>query len=353
MYMFSIAAFTPILITCAVAGQFTPKTDVSIDGTNFYINGKLTYEGLNPEASGKLMNARMVNSVFDDENPETRPEGLDPELNTDNFIKSMKEYKAKGILAFTINLQGGNPGYEEVINTAFRADASLKSDYMSRVSRVIEAADKQGLVIILGFFYQRQDQILPDDDAVRKATENAAAWVRDKGYTNVIIEIANEYVHSGFRDFIKSEDGEIELMNIVRSTAPGLIVSTSGIGNCRFHEKLCEAADFIMIHGNGCDPNIYEERINALKKYGKPIIFNEDTGFSDDPSKTPDAVEKATAAFNSGASWGIMNVKRNQRYPFTFGIGKPEEGGNAKEDFIAYEAIAKLVGKDVGAQSTG
>ena len=48
-------------------------------------------------------------------------------------------------------------------------------------------------------------------------------------------------------------------MDIVRSTAPGLIVSTSGIGNGLFHEKLCEAADFILIHGNGCAPDIYEE----------------------------------------------------------------------------------------------
>jgi hypothetical protein len=39
-----------------------------------------------------------------------------------------------------------------------------------------------------------------------------------------------------------------------------------------------------------------------------------------------------------------MNVERNQRWPFVFGIGDPEEGGNAKEDFIAYETIAKLVG---------
>ncbi len=344
MYIVSMTAFTSILVTCAVAGQFTPKTAVSIDGARFRINGNLTYEGLNPEASGKLMNIRMVNSVFDDENPETRPEGFDPEVNTDNFVKSMDEYKAKGILAFTINLQGGNPGYEGAINSAFRSDASLKPGYMERVSRVIEVADKRGMVIILGLFYQRQDQIFSNDDAVRKSAENAATWVRDKGYTNGIIEIANEYVHNGFCDFIKSEDGEIELMNIVCSTAPGLIVSTSGIGNGLFHEKLCEAADFILIHGNGCAPDIYEERVSALKRYGKPIVFNEDTGFSDDPRGVPDAAEKATIAFTAGASWGIMNVERNQRWPFTFGIGDPEESGNAKEDFIAYETIAKLVG---------
>ncbi len=338
--MVSIIAF----LTCAVAGQFAPRTAVSIDGTNFLINSELTYGDCKAEAKGRLMNIRMVNSVFDDENPETRPEGFDPEVNTSNFIKSLDQYKSKGILAFTINLQGGFPGYEGAINTAFRADASLKPEYMKRVSRVIEAADERGIVIILGLFYQRQDEILPNPDAVRKATANAAAWVRDKGYKNVIIEIANEYVHSGFADIIRSEDGEVELINIVRSTAPGLIVSTSGIGNCRFHEKLCEAADFILIHGNGCNPDIYAERVNSYKKYGKPIVFNEDWCFSDDPRGIPDAAQKATAAFDTGASWGIMNEVRNQHWPFIFGIGDPEEGGNAKEDFTAYETIAKLVG---------
>jgi hypothetical protein len=344
-HVVSLASAMSVLMTCMTAGRFAPQTAISIDGSSFRINDELTYEGCNPESRGRLMNVRMVNSVFDDENPETRPEGFDPEANTSNFIESMNEYKSKGILAFTINLQGGLPGYEGAINTAFRADASLKPKYMERVSRAIESADARGMVIILGLFYQRQDQVLPNEDAVRTATANAAAWVRDKGYTNIMIEIANEYTHGGFtNNIIKDVDGEVELINIVRSTAPELLVSTSGMGDCKFHEKLCEAADFILIHGNGCNPDIYERQVNSFKKYGKPIVFNEDWCFSDDPRGVPDAVDKVTAAFEAGASWGIMNEERNQYWPFTFGIGKPEEGGNAKEDFIAYETIVELIG---------
>jgi len=345
MYAISIMTLTPVMVACAIAGQFSPKTTISIEGTDFLINGKLTYQGCDPKASGRLMNVRMVNSTFDDENPETRPAEFKSHVNTARFIASMNEYKSKGILAFTLNLQGGFPGYEEAINSAFRADATLKTDYMNRVSRVIEAADDRGMVIILGFFYQRQDERLPDADAVRKATANAAAWIRDKGYTNVMVEIANEYKHPGFdHRIIMDEDGEVELMNIVRSTAPGLLVSTAGMGNAKFHPKLCEAADFILLHGNTSDPDEYSDKIGAVKKYGKPIIFNEDWCFSDDSRGVPDAVQKLTVAFEAGASWGIMNQHRNQHWPFTFGIGDPEGDENAKEDFAAYEAIAKLVG---------
>jgi len=339
----SIVVLTPVIVTCASMGQF--KTVISIDGMDFRINNRLTYENYRPDAHGRLMNVRMVNSVFDDENPETRPKGFDADVNTDRFISSMDQYRSKGILAFTINLQGGFPGYEGVINSAFRPDASLKADYMRRVSRVIESADARSMVIILGLFYQRQDQILKDEDAVRTATANAAAWVRDKGYTNVMIEIANEYPHSGFdHRIIRDPDGEVELIRIIHSTAPNLLVSTSGIGDGLFHPKLAETSDFILIHGNGCNPEEYDRKVNTLKHYGKPIVFNEDWCFSDDPRGVSDAVQKATAAFKASASWGIMNQQRNQHWPFIFGIGKPEEGGNAKEDFIAYETIADLIG---------
>ena len=343
MQILSLVTQLAVIATCS--DVYSPMTAVSIDGTLFCINGELTYGALNPDAHGLFMNVRMVNSTFEDENPETCPDGFDPEANTDAFIASMDEYKAKGILAFTLNLQGGMPGYENALNSAFCPDGSLKEAYMTRVARTIEAADARGMVIILGFFYQRQDQVLKDEDAVRQATANAASWVRDQGYTNVMIEIANEYNHPGFdHAILLGEEGEAELMDLVRTVAPNLLVSTSGLGNGRFHRILAEEADFIIIHGNTTEPEDYAGRVESLEPYSKPIVFNEDWCFSDDPRGMDDATIKAQEAFVNGASWGIMNQQRNQYWPFVFGIGKPEEDQNAKEDFLAYEKIAELVG---------
>ena len=50
-------------------------TEVSIRGDRFYINGKPTYEGRvwnGNKVEGLLLNSRMVQGTFDDENPETR-----------------------------------------------------------------------------------------------------------------------------------------------------------------------------------------------------------------------------------------------------------------------------------------
>jgi hypothetical protein len=160
-----------------------------------------------------------------------------------------------------------------------------------------------------------------------------------------MVEISNEYRHPGFdHQIIKDEDGEVELINLVRSTTPNLLVSTSGMGNALFHEELVEASDFILLHGNTTEPKDYPDKIALVKQSGKPVVFNEDWCFSDDTRGVPDAIEKMKTAFESGASWGNMNQKRNQTYPFKFTIGKPEEGENAKEDYALYEAMADLLG---------
>ena len=165
---------------------------VTIVGAGFNINGRTTYLG--SRAEGLLMNVRMVNSVFEDEN---RPE-FDPEANTNEFLAVLPDYVAHGVRAFTVSLQGGNPGYEGAVNSAFRSDGSLKPVYLARVKRVIQAADARGAVIILSLFYQRQDQRLANDAAIRAGVVNVMRWLSQEGFSNVLVEIANEYPHGGF-----------------------------------------------------------------------------------------------------------------------------------------------------------
>jgi hypothetical protein len=50
-------------------------TTIAIHNTDFQINGKPTYEGRFHQGrriEGLLFNSRMVQAIFDDENPETR-----------------------------------------------------------------------------------------------------------------------------------------------------------------------------------------------------------------------------------------------------------------------------------------
>jgi hypothetical protein len=300
-------------------------TRVTIDGVRFRINGTLTHRG--SLAEGALMNVRMVNSVFEDTG---RPQ-FDPDGNTGEFINRMREYATLGVRAFTVSLQGGYPGYEGARNSAFLQDGSLKSGYLVRVGRVIRRADELQAVIILSLFYQRQDQVLRDEAAVRAGVTNAVDWIRKQGYRNVILEIANEYGHQGFNHAIlRSDAGMTGLIRLAKNRHPSLPVSASYLRNGRITPKVAAASNLILVHFNGLALSEIPARIQALRQEypGKPIVCNEDarTGSA--------AAAAARASVKAGGSYGLMVERRNQYYPFEF--------RGRSDDPAAYDAYALL-----------
>ena len=165
-------------------------TEVSIVGDRWFINGKVTNPG--SQCEGLLMNVRMVNATFEDRSG--KKPGFEPETNTDEFIASLPDYARTGVNAVTFCLQGGMPGYEGAINTAFNADGSLRRDYMQRVERAIRACDEHGVVVILGCYYQRQAKFIDDEVALRAGLMNIARWHAASGFQNVVLEVANEFL---------------------------------------------------------------------------------------------------------------------------------------------------------------
>ena len=119
--MKSIAAILLLLLSLASTGRgrtiYQPRTVVTIQGENFYINGEITLKGKklgDSSLEGLLPNSRMVQGIFDDLNPDTRPlwkypdTGIwDPDRNTNEFIAAMPLWRKNGLLAFTLNLQVG------------------------------------------------------------------------------------------------------------------------------------------------------------------------------------------------------------------------------------------------------
>jgi hypothetical protein len=301
----------------------TGKTIIAIRDGRWFLDGAVTYPGT--RAEGLLMNVRMVNATFEDQ----RKSEFDPETNTREFIEKMPEYAAQGVRAFTLNLQGGAPGYEGAVNSTFNSDGGLRVESLSRIRRVIEACDRNGCAVILGLFYQQQDQVLKEDDAIRQAIANAIHWIRNEGFQNVVFEIANEFGHGGFdRPILKTPEGEVELIRYARTIAPEFLYSTSGLGDGRIPDVVAETVDFILIHFNGTPMREIPDCIQSLKRYGKPIVCNED-------DKTgSEAAQAAQASVENGASWGYMNVKINQYFPFKF--------NGAEDDPILYNKLKEL-----------
>jgi len=299
---------------------------VSIEGDNFLVNGKPTFEGRTwngYKIEGLLPNSRMVNGIFDDENTETSDrwdypdtKDWDPNRNTNEFVAAMESWYEKGLLSFTINLQGGSPmgyGNQGWINSAFASDGSLKDTYMNRLELILNEAERLGMVPIVGLFYFGQDQILADEDAVKNAVTNAINWLFDKGYKNVLIEINNE-CNGAYDHEILFQYRVHELINLAKSIERNgyrYLVSTSYTGKHLPKFNVVEVSDFILLHGNGMsNPNEVVQLVEETKKVagykGQPIVYNEDDnyGFDNDWNNF-------IAATSVRASWGFFDFRRN------------------------------------------
>ena len=97
-------------------------------------------------------------------------------------------------------------------------------DSAAELDAVRARADELGMVVFLGFFYFGQDQRLIDEAAVVAAIENATAWVVGQGYTNVIVEIANEIDVPRYSHEILKPDRCHEAITIVKGASAGRVV---------------------------------------------------------------------------------------------------------------------------------
>jgi len=339
-----------ILLAIPIAHAAPRQTTVSISAQSFLINNHPTYEGRTYNGikiEGLLLNARLVQATFDDLNPATKnlwkyPDGkdFDADRNTNEFLAALPLYRKAGLISFTINLQGGSPqGYSKDQpwhNSAFESDGSLRADYLRRIEKILDKADELGMAPILGLFYFGQQYRLATDEAVLKATDNATDWLLSKGYTNVLIEIANETNHSSYTSpFLKSNKAHELIQRVRQRSKNRFLISTSFTGGQIPSDNIAQHADFLLLHGNGiADPNRIRKMVDqtrALRSYhNQPILFNEDDHFDFDK---PD--NNFLAALSKGAGWGYFDYRMSgegfdegfQSVPVNWQMSSPRKKG--------------------------
>ena len=311
-----------ILFLYSFSTNTVQRTVVTIKGEKFYINDQITYKGRYWEGNkieGLLFNSRMVQGIFDDLNPATRDnfkypdtEIWNPDRNTREFVEAMPDWKSCGLLAFTLNLQGGSPlgyGNQGWINSTFDSLGNLRNDYLSRLEKILDQADELGMVVILGYFYFAQDENLKDEQAVIRAVDNITDWILQKGYQNILVEINNEcdilYNHA-----ILQPERVSELIKLVRKrSGKRLLVSTSMSGGKIPPPYIIESSDFILLHGNGVNTpkgitEMVEQVRNSTTYTTKPIEFNEDDHYNFDKENC-----NLRSAIEPYASWGFFDYR--------------------------------------------
>ena len=335
-----------------VASPVQARTTVEIAADRFLVNGRPTYAGRTwrqMRIEGLLMNSRMVQGIFDDLNPATRDMWVypdtkrwDPDRNTREFVAAMPEWRRHGLLSFTINLQGGSPqGYSREQpwhNNAFNPDGSLRPEYLRRLEPILARADDLGMVPIVGYFYFGQDQRLDDDAAVRRAVTNATSWLLEKGYRNLLIEVANECDNRSYEQPLIQAPRIHELIGLVKSMAGGnrrLPVTTSFNGGTIPHPNVVAVSDFLLLHGNGVsEPARIARMVQETRKVSgyrpMPIVFNEDDHFDFDKPQN-----NFVAAVGEYASWGYFDFRMKgegfeegyQSVPVDWGITSARKRG--------------------------
>jgi hypothetical protein len=328
------------------------RTAVTIVGEDFHINGRPTYAGREWKGyriEGLLLNSRMVQAVFDDLNPETATRWAypdtgkwDAERNVREFIAAMPQWRRHGLLAVTVNFQGGSPeGYssKQTWETgAFTPEGDLRPEFAGRMRRVLDAADRLGMAVIVGFFYFGQDQRLRDEAAVVRAADEATGWLLDGGWRNVLVEVNNETDVSAYDHEILRPARIHELILRVRKTERSgrrLLAGTSYGGGAVPRENVVRASDFLLLHGNGVkDPARITEMVKqtrAVPGYRPmPILFNED-----DHENFDQPMNNFTAAIAGHVSWGWFDYRRKgedmeegyQSPPVNWGIASERKRG--------------------------
>jgi len=319
------------------------KTRIGARGKKFYINDYPVYgevAGANSDSVGLLWNMRMIQGVFDDSRDRSRfnlfkEKVFDPEKNTENLTAALPQWYGYGLRAFTVGFQGGWPvdcvNVEDILNNPFGEDGkTLDKAYAARMDRVIRAADETGMAVICSLLYWAHANRLKDGKAVADAVRTGCRFLKDGGYGNVIIEVANEYNIPQFErhPIIHSPEGMAHLIRIAREVSGGMPVGSSGGGGMADREVV-EESDVVFVHGNGLSRGEYYDFIRKVQGWAgdKPVICNEDSP----------CVSRMGIGLETYTSWGYYNNYTKQIPPADYGV-------TPGEDFFFARRMARAVG---------
>ena len=350
----------------ASAAPGSRATSVAIAGNAFHINGKPTYPGRSFRGSkveGQLFTSRMVNCIINDQNPETR--GMwawrdgpwDPERNTSEFIAALPLYRSRGLTSIAFNVQGGSPmgyGWNQPWHTSgYTPDGRLLPDYRSRLLRVLDAADANGMVAVLGFFYVSATPALADEAAFIRAADEITDLVCDGGYTNVLIEVANEADISRWTAESIKPARSHELVARVQTRSKGrvktpagrLLVSTSFATAAPIPERLLQTADYVLYHGNGLPtPQAVHARAKQIRSTtgyrGQPLLINEDDHFDFDKPEN-----NMLAAVEEYSGWGYFDYRQiRERFEDGYQSLPVDWGINSVRKKAFFSLLAEVTG---------
>ncbi len=285
------------------------------------------------------MNSRFIQGIFDDKTDRKRynrfDKKFDPDTNTQDLINALPIWYKYGLRAITVGIQGGMPVFtidiKSIDNNPFGPDGlTFDIKYANRLDKIIKAADEIGMVVIVNILYWAQSLRFKNDDAIISALKSAAAFLKQEKYTNVIIDVANEYNIETWDTLpiIQNPKSMKNLINLVREESGGMLVGSSGGGGL-IDEDVVKASDVVLVHGKGLTRGEYYDFLMKVKQIApdKPILCNEDSP----------CISRLEIAKLTHTSWGHYDNFTKQEPPCDWGITKGQ-------DYFFARRMAKAIG---------
>lgn len=282
------------------------SADVSFDGTEVHVDGTPINQG--SSAEGLVMNSRMVMAAIEDygsaQNVWAYPNGpWSAQRNLNEFIEQLPTYASYGLNMVTVGMMGGHPRFQcgdtgrigRRNFSMFDSSGDLRADARDRLTQVITAADANGLLVNVQYFYRTADLHL-NSSTVLNAVDQATTFLRDLNVGNVFVEVANE-VNAKNYDVPELKPDQIDdRIAQIKSIWPEALVSVSMSGGKLYPANISAAVDWSSVHGNGLSVSNTTLRTNQLRALNKPVIFTEDYW---------DGGTTMNAAVSAGAGWGF------------------------------------------------
>jgi hypothetical protein len=142
----------------------------SVKGRKVYINGN----------EFKVIGLRCSNALVSD-------------ADTKELIDNLDVFKSYGVNTVSVFFMGSRFGDVK----GYRPDASLDPVYTARMARIIEAADRREMVVLVGCLYWSNSRAKEDlghwkQEHADKAVANTVQWLKKHNFRNVFIDPDNE-----------------------------------------------------------------------------------------------------------------------------------------------------------------
>jgi len=160
-----------VMLICALVTPVKASRFVfSVKGQKVYIN----------ENEFKVIGLRCSNALISDS-------------DTKELIDNLDVFKFYGVNTISVFFMGSRFGDVK----GYRSDASLDPVYTARMARIIEEADRRGMIILVGCLYWSNSRAKEElghwkQEHASKAVANTIRWLKQHNFRNVFVDPDNE-----------------------------------------------------------------------------------------------------------------------------------------------------------------